>query len=107
MLKRLLTRCLLRPGDVSPSRPDMRVVGVFNPGAVELQAPSGASHGPVVLMVRVAERPIDSRPGYTALPRYEPGQGIASGQPTDLAIRVPQRPDRLVGPGWLNDGRRS
>src|SRR5947208_11976657 len=32
MLRRLFNACLLHPQDVSPSRDDMEVIGVFNPG---------------------------------------------------------------------------
>ena len=68
---RLSTRLLLRPEDVPPSRADFEVVGAFNPGAVR-------AGGEVVLLVRVAERPREKRPGFTALPRWEPGGGLAT-----------------------------
>lgn len=61
---RLLTRLLLRPEDLPPSRPDFEVVGVFNPGAVQ-------ANDEVVLLVRVAERPREQRPGLTGLPRWD------------------------------------
>ena len=70
MLTRLYERLLLRPEDVPPSRDDFEVVGVFNPGAV-------AVGREVVLLVRVAERPRERRPGFTPLPRWVPGQGPA------------------------------
>ena len=54
---------LLRPADLKPSRDDFEVVGVFNPGAVRVE-------DEVMLLVRVAERPREERPGYTALPRW-------------------------------------
>jgi predicted GH43/DUF377 family glycosyl hydrolase len=63
-LKRLYERLLLRPADVKPTRDDFEVVGVFNPGAVRV-------NGEVILLVRVAERPRERRPGYTGLPRWE------------------------------------
>lgn len=62
-LKRLYERLLLRPADIPPSRDDFEVVGVFNPGAVRVD-------GEVILLVRVAERPREPRPGYTGLPRW-------------------------------------
>jgi predicted GH43/DUF377 family glycosyl hydrolase len=68
-LKRLFERLLLRPGDVSPSRQDFEVVGVFNPGAVRLGKE-------VVLLVRVAERPREKRPGHTGLPRWDTREGL-------------------------------
>src|SRR3954453_21444095 len=63
-LKRLYERLLLRPADIKPTRDDFEVVGVFNPGAVRVD-------GEVILLVRVAERPREKRPGYTGLPRWE------------------------------------
>lgn len=76
MIRRLFTQCQLRPGDVPPSRADMEVVGTFNPGAIEFE-------GEIVLLVRVAERPKERRPGWTPLPRYEPGGGIVIDQVPD------------------------
>src|SRR6516164_5335286 len=68
MLTRLSGRLLLRPEDVPPSRDDFEVVGAFNPGAV-------AVGREVILLVRVAERPRERRPGFTALPRWVAGRG--------------------------------
>lgn len=68
-VRRLSTRLLLRPGDVSASRDDFEVVGVFNPGAVRVG-------DEVVLLVRVAERPRERRPGLTGLPRWDPAAGL-------------------------------
>src|SRR5947209_457522 len=64
-IRRLSTRLLLKPSDVPPSRDDFEVVGVFNPGAVR-------AGDEVVLLVRVAERPRERRPGFTGLPRWGP-----------------------------------
>ena len=67
MIPRLATHLLLRPEDVPPSRPDWEVIGTFNPGVIR--------HGKeTVLMVRVAERPREQRPGFTALPRWSPDE---------------------------------
>jgi predicted GH43/DUF377 family glycosyl hydrolase len=52
-----------------PSRDDFEVVGVFNPGAVR-------AGDEVVLLVRVAERPRERRPGFTGLPRWDPAGGL-------------------------------
>jgi predicted GH43/DUF377 family glycosyl hydrolase len=68
-LRRLNTRLLLRPEDVPASRADFEVVGVFNPGAVR-------ADDEVVLLVRVAERPRERRPGFTGLPRWDPVAGL-------------------------------
>ena len=69
MIPRLFNTCLLRPEDLAPSRDDFEVVGAFNPGAVDLG-------DEVALLVRVAERPAERRPGFTGLPRWEPGSGV-------------------------------
>jgi predicted GH43/DUF377 family glycosyl hydrolase len=69
-IKRLMNRLLLEPGDVPASRAEFEVVGVFNPGAVR------RPDGEVVLLVRVAERPRERRPGYTGLPRWDPDGGL-------------------------------
>ncbi len=66
---RRATRLLLRPEDVPPSRDDFEVVGVFNPGASRVE-------NDVVLLVRVAERPRERRPGFTPLPRWDPADGL-------------------------------
>jgi beta-1,2-mannobiose phosphorylase / 1,2-beta-oligomannan phosphorylase len=69
MLKRQFTHCMIRPCDIAPSSDSMRVVGTFNPGA--------AAYGDgVVLLVRVVEQPIESRPGMIASPRMDPVQGV-------------------------------
>ncbi len=64
MIHRLFNRRLLRPGDLAPSQEDLRVVGAFNPGAVE--TPDG-----VLLLVRVAEASRERRPGQVAMPRWD------------------------------------
>jgi predicted GH43/DUF377 family glycosyl hydrolase len=68
-IRRLFTRLLLKPEDVPASRDDFEVVGVFNPGAVRVGEE-------VVLLVRVAERPRERRPGFTGLPRWDPAGGL-------------------------------
>jgi predicted GH43/DUF377 family glycosyl hydrolase len=65
MLRRLFNACLLRPADLKPSQTDLEVIGTFNPGAV-------ATENGVVLLVRVAEQPVERRPGYTGFPRWDP-----------------------------------
>ncbi len=69
MLKRHFEKLLLQPEDVSPSTGDFEVIGVFNPGAIEV------NEG-VVLLVRVVERPCERRAGFTPLPRWEDGGGV-------------------------------
>jgi predicted GH43/DUF377 family glycosyl hydrolase len=72
--RRVNSRRLLSPGDVPPSRPDFEVVGAFNPGAARVG-------DQVVLLVRVAERPRERRPGFTALPRWEDGEVVTDWVP--------------------------
>ena len=96
LLPRGYNRCLLRPSDVPPSRPDMEVIGVFNPGAVQTEEG-------VVLLVRVAEQPVEHRQHYTALPRWDANQRnyvtdwIHKDEHTAVDVRViRQRRDALV-----------
>jgi predicted GH43/DUF377 family glycosyl hydrolase len=56
---------LLGPGDVPATNEEFRVLGAFNPAAVRVGEI-------VVLLVRVAELPAETRPGFVPLPRYEP-----------------------------------
>jgi len=68
VIRRVWTKRLVDPSDLEPSRDDFEVVGAFNPGAI-------AVGNEVVLLVRVAERPREKRPGMTGLPRWEAGSG--------------------------------
>ena len=81
-IKRLMNRLLLQPGDVPASRADFEVVGVFNPGAAR------RPDGEVVLLVRVAERPRERRPGYTGLPRWDPDSGLTIDWVPDLELEL-------------------
>lgn len=55
---------ILGPEDVKPSRPDFEVIGVFNAAA--------ARYGrKVILLLRVAERPINSRADVVLSPIYD------------------------------------
>jgi beta-1,2-mannobiose phosphorylase / 1,2-beta-oligomannan phosphorylase len=64
LIPRHLTRCLMRPGDIRPRFPGFEVIGTFNPAAVEFG-------DRVAIMVRVAERPAEVRPGFVALPYWD------------------------------------
>lgn len=55
---------LLRPRDVIPSRPDMEVACLLNPGAFR-------HNGRIGLLLRVAERPVQE-PGWVATPVLNP-----------------------------------
>src|SRR5262249_19908544 len=81
LLKRHFERLLLSSADLDPCREDFEVVGVFNPGAI-------VAGDEVVLLVRVAERPRQRRPGYTASPRWVPGEGLTIDWLPDDAIEV-------------------
>src|SRR5579864_3737313 len=61
---------LLGPDDFAPSRDDFEVIGAFNPGVAEV-------NGQIVLLVRVAERPRESRAGWVGLPRWTPASELA------------------------------
>jgi predicted GH43/DUF377 family glycosyl hydrolase len=69
MIDRLFCACMIRPADLKPSHEHLEVVGAFNPGAI-------AVDDGIVLMVRVAERPKEKRPGFTALPRWDADAGV-------------------------------
>jgi beta-1,2-mannobiose phosphorylase / 1,2-beta-oligomannan phosphorylase len=69
ILKRHFEQLLLSPADLKPLRDDFEVVGAFNPGAI-------VAGDEVILLVRVAERPRERRAGFTALPRWAPGEGL-------------------------------
>ena len=91
---RLSTRLLLRPEDVPASRADFEVVGVFNPGAVR-------AGGEVVLLVRVAERPRDRRPGFTGLPRWDATGLTVDWVPADELTAVDPRVVRRKADGLV------
>jgi beta-1,2-mannobiose phosphorylase / 1,2-beta-oligomannan phosphorylase len=69
ILPRHFEKLLLKPSDLKPSRDDFEVVGAFNPGVVR-------AGDEVVMLVRVAERPREVRPGYTPLPRWDVERGL-------------------------------
>src|SRR3954470_13630000 len=94
-LRPLCPRLLLQPEAVPASRDDVEVVGVFNPGAVR-------AGDEVVLLVRVAERPRERRPGFTGLPRWDSVAGLtidwvpdAELEPVDPRV-VRRKADGLV-----------
>lgn len=59
---------LLGPEDIPPTSDEFRVVGAFNPGAIRFD-------DEVVLLVRVAQQPVDQQAGQYLLPRHDPGGG--------------------------------
>jgi predicted GH43/DUF377 family glycosyl hydrolase len=92
---RLDTRLLLSPRDLPPTDDRFEVVGTFNPGVVR-------TADEVILLVRVAERPREQRPGFCGLPRWDPASGLtidwvpdAELEPIDPRV-VRRRADGLV-----------
>lgn len=76
MIPRQHTTHLIRPADLPPSREGFEVIGTFNPAAIA--APTDEHPQRVALLVRVAERPTDTRAGFHAAPRYTPDGRIVS-----------------------------
>ncbi|MFZ0407514.1 MAG: glycoside hydrolase family 130 protein [Cyanobium sp.] len=74
----------------------MRVVGAFNPGAVETQQG-------VVLLIRVAEAPRQTRPGFVGLPRWdlEVGKIVIDWLPEQELIVVDARLVKIRTSGLL------
>jgi predicted GH43/DUF377 family glycosyl hydrolase len=62
--RRASSNPILTPGMIPPSRPDLEVVGVFNPAAVR-------HDGEVVLLLRVAEAPRGTPAGEVAAPIWD------------------------------------
>ncbi len=81
ILKRLFEKCLLRPADLTPSHDSMEILSTFNPGIAVLD-------GEVIILARVAERPKEKRPGFTALPRWDPKEGIVIDWALDDTLHV-------------------
>lgn len=65
MFERHPANPLITPGSVRPSRPDFEIIGTFNAGAAIF-------HDEVVLLVRVAERPIHPHDGQVLSPQFTP-----------------------------------
>ena len=64
LAKRFETNPILRPADVKPSRPDMQIVCLLNPGVFRY-------HGRTGLLLRVAERPTQDE-GFISMPIADP-----------------------------------
>ena len=60
---RLHTQLLVKPTDVQPQFAGFEVIGTFNPAAVEF-------NDEVAMLIRVVERPMETRAGYVALPYW-------------------------------------
>jgi len=81
MVRRLMEQLLIHPKDIPPSRSDFEVIGAFNPAAVVVGRE-------VKLLVRVVERPCEKRPGFTPLPRWEPGGKLAIDWVADQELEI-------------------
>jgi predicted GH43/DUF377 family glycosyl hydrolase len=68
MVRRFDENPLITPADVPASRPDYRVVGAFNPGAIVYR-------GRTLLLLRVAERPRDKADDEQVAPIFNPETG--------------------------------
>ena len=68
LVERFEQNPLITPADVPPSRPDYEVVGAFNAGAIEYD-------GQILLLMRVAERPIEKSPDEQIAPILNPDTG--------------------------------
>lgn len=66
LVERFAENPIIRPSDVKPSRPDYEVVCAFNPAAVRFG-------DEILLLLRVAERPADKKPGEQIAPIAIPG----------------------------------
>lgn len=78
---------LIKPSDVKPSRPDFEVIGAFNAGATRYK-------DEVILLLRVAERPINAEADWVAYPFMDVNGEI-----------VVQRLSRSGGKHDLSDSR--
>ena len=55
---------LIEPKDIKPTRSDFEVIGVFNAGVARLR-------NEIILLLRVAERPINNRPNTLLTAVYD------------------------------------
>lgn len=68
LVERFAENPLITPEDVPPSRDDYEVIGTFNAGAVEY-------NGQILLLLRVAERPLDKSADEQVAPILDPASG--------------------------------
>ncbi len=64
-VRRFADNPILIPSQLEPSRPDFEVVGVFNPAAIRVGHET-------VLLLRVAEAPLEVASNQVAAPIYNP-----------------------------------
>ncbi len=84
-----------RSGDIPPSNAGWKVIGVFNPAIARV-------HGLKFMVVRVAEQPLETRTGWTALPVWSNENGVSvEWIPNDRVQRIDARVIRLKPSGEL------
>ncbi|TWU31388.1 glycoside hydrolase family 130 protein [Novipirellula artificiosorum] len=66
MNSQLTKKRLLSPADIKPTNDVFEVIGVFNPGVIYID-------DDVLMLARIAERPLEDRRGFTGLPRWTSG----------------------------------
>jgi predicted GH43/DUF377 family glycosyl hydrolase len=71
---------IISPLDVTASKPNMEVIGVFNAGVTRYKTE-------IILMLRVAERPINHDPDVYLTPVYDPASEMI------IIERIPKHPD--------------
>jgi predicted GH43/DUF377 family glycosyl hydrolase len=71
---------IISPSDVSASKANMEVIGVFNAGVAK-------HNNEIILILRVAERPINDDPEFYLTPIYEPISNEI------IIERIPKHPD--------------
>lgn len=62
-MKRFVNNPIITPAHIVPSREDFEVIGAFNAGVIEYK-------DEVILLIRVAERPIQTSKDYYLVPMY-------------------------------------
>lgn len=89
-VRRRMTGCLVRPGDIRPRFDGFEVIGAFNPAAVEFG-------DRIALLIRVAERPAAVRDGFVALPYWDWQRGTVAvdWRSDDQLTRIDPRMVRL------------
>lgn len=63
MINRLSGSLVLQPSDIQPSQSGFEVIGVFNPSVAMVG-------DELIMLARVAERPVEQRAGWTPFPRW-------------------------------------
>ncbi|MGG6311921.1 glycoside hydrolase family 130 protein [Paenibacillus macerans] len=87
-MERSVNNPLITPMDVVPSFPDWEVLGVFNAGVAEYQ-------GEVILLLRVAERPLQSDPRHVLVPVLDLNRKDASPESIMEIVKVDKEDPNL------------